>query len=157
MTRSIIYARDIHGGIGFKGDLPWPRAPKDMTRFKQLTEGTSVIMGRKTFESIGKPLPKRQNIVLSSGFSAEGVLVCQSVEEALMRAEYPDLFFIGGARVYRDSVRYCESVYETVIEAGFLSDVKIPVDLLKGFEKVQSYSVEDLSFKITFNDYRRVL
>ena len=93
-----------NGVIGLDGDIPW-RIPEDLRHFKAVTTGHPVVMGRVTYESIGRPLPNRTNIVVTStpGWSADGVTVVGSVEQALdtaRSADAGDVMVIGGARVY---------------------------------------------------------
>jgi len=93
-----------NGVIGREGDIPW-RIPEDMKHFRAVTSGHTVVMGRLTYESIGRPLPHRRNIVVTRtpGWSAEGVTVVGSVEEALDKANADgdgDVMVIGGAQVY---------------------------------------------------------
>jgi dihydrofolate reductase len=92
-----------NGVIGRDGDIPW-RIPEDMRHFRQVTSGNAVVMGRRTYESIGRPLPHRTNIVVTRtpGWTAEGVSVATSVEEALemARSAPGDVMVIGGAQVY---------------------------------------------------------
>ena len=92
-----------NGVIGVDGELPW-HLPEDLAHFKRVTTGHTVVMGRKTFESIGRPLPRRTNVVVSRqpGWSAEGVLAAGSLEEALHLAEKHDgdAMVIGGAQIY---------------------------------------------------------
>jgi dihydrofolate reductase len=93
-----------NGVIGRDGDIPW-RIPEDMRHFREVTTGSSVVMGRRTYESIGRPLPRRTNIVVTRtpGWSAEGVTVAASVDEALVaaRGAAGDVMVIGGAQIYR--------------------------------------------------------
>lgn len=99
MTLSIIVATDLNGLIGKDNTLPW-HLPADLKYFKETTTGKTVIMGRKTFESIGRPLPNRKNIVISkSGFHHEGVEVFKSLEEAT--DNNPNAFLIGGSQLYK--------------------------------------------------------
>jgi dihydrofolate reductase len=92
-----------HGVIGRDGDIPW-RIPEDMRHFREVTTGHTVVMGRVTYESIGRPLPNRENIVITRDpdWSAEGVTVVGSIEEALAVAENlpGDVMVIGGAQIY---------------------------------------------------------
>lgn len=101
----IIVAVAQNGVIGSDGDMPW-RVPSDLRYFKETTLGHAVVMGRKTFESIGKPLPDRFNIVLSrqADFAPDGVAVVQTPEEAMALADdhgFDKLFVIGGGEIYR--------------------------------------------------------
>lgn len=120
---AIIVAYDTNLAIGKHGDLPWGRAlPGDLAHFRQLTRGGSVIMGRRTFESIGKkPLPERENIVISSRpTGVEKVLTAIDLESALALARYP-VFIIGGAQVYAAALKHSDidTIYATEVEASF--------------------------------------
>lgn len=114
-------AMDRTGAIGFNGDLPWGRSLKgDLAHFKRITQGGSIIMGRKTFESIGsKPLPNRENIVLSSKPSGvPGVLTALSLSSAYALARYL-IFVIGGAQVYCQALDDMDELYITYVDAEF--------------------------------------
>lgn len=120
---AIIVAYDTNLAIGKHGDLPWGRAlPGDLAHFRKLTRGGSVIMGRRTFESIGKkPLPERENIVISSRpTGVEKVLTAMDLESALALARYP-AFIIGGAQVYAAALKHpdIDTIYATEVEASF--------------------------------------
>ena len=120
-TKALVVAMDRTGAIGFNGDLPWGRSLKsDLAHFKRITQGGSIIMGRKTFESIGsKPLPNRENIVLSSKPSGvPGVLTALSLSSAYALARYP-IFVIGGARVYHQALDDMDELYITHVDAEF--------------------------------------
>ena len=106
-------------GIGFDGDLLY-KIPADMKRFKELTEGHVVIMGRKTWESLPekfRPLPNRHNIVLTrdAAYDAPGATVCSSLEDALesLRNNPLDIFLIGGATIYQEGMQYADTLYLT--------------------------------------------
>lgn len=123
MEKAIVVAYDTNRAIGRGGDLPWGRSlPADLANFKRLTKGGDVIMGRKTFESIGsRPLPERENIVISSRpTGVKGVLTAVNLESALALARYKT-FIIGGARVYDDALNTPEidTIYATEIDASF--------------------------------------
>lgn len=112
---------DRNNAIGFKNDLPWGRALKDdMLHFMRTTRGTSVIMGRKTFESMGsKLLPDRENIVVSRNPTAvQGVLTALSLEAAYALARYP-VFVIGGGQIYQDSINDMDRLVVTHVDAEF--------------------------------------
>ena len=124
MKIAIVVAYDEDRGIGAHGDLPWGRSlPGDLAHFKRLTDGGSVIMGRKTFESIGsRPLPNRQNIVLSrSPIAIDGVLYAKSLEEAINMAQ-DDIFIIGGQGVFEEALPQVSTIYATEVHHTF-SDV----------------------------------
>ncbi len=124
MEKAIVVAYDTNRAIGRGGDLPWGRSLlADLAQFKRLTKGSDVIMGRKTFESIGsRPLPERENIVISSRpTGVKGVLTAVNLESALVLARYKT-FIIGGAQVYGDALNTPEidTIYATEIDASFL-------------------------------------
>jgi dihydrofolate reductase len=112
--------------IGRDGALPW-RLPEDMKFFRTLTTGHPVVMGRKTWESLGKPLPNRRNIVLSRTMSpVEGAEVVRSVE-ALNALHLPgDVYVIGGAEIYKLLMPECAAVYLTVLTAEAEGDTRFP-------------------------------
>jgi dihydrofolate reductase len=123
MKKAIVVAYDKNRAIGRNGDLPWGRSlPADLAHFKKLTKGGNVIMGRKTFESIGsRPLPDRENIVISSRpTGVKKVLTAMNLQSALALSRYPT-FIIGGAQVYKDALDTPEidTIYATEVDAVF--------------------------------------
>ncbi len=113
--RGMIVAVSPEGIIGAGGTIPW-RYPGDMRRFKRVTSGSTVVMGRVTFESIGKALPGRRNIVVTSGrIDAPGIESVGSVEEALALAGEVDVWFIGGARIYADAMEHVDVIDVTYV------------------------------------------
>jgi dihydrofolate reductase len=134
MTLSLIWAQASNGVIGRNGALPW-RLPADLARFKRLTMGHHLIMGRKTWESIGKPLPGRTSVVLtrSPDFQAPpGVLVCHDLGDAVLRAESngdAEPFVIGGAEVYAAALPRADRLYRTFVEHPFEGDARFDPDL----------------------------
>ena len=121
MVKAIVVAYGKNGEIGANGDLPWGRKlPADLANFKRLTTGGSIVMGRKTFESIGsKPLPNRENIVVSSRpTGVASVLTAVDLDSAYALARYP-VFIIGGARVYQSSLDDTDIIYATEVQAEF--------------------------------------
>ncbi len=117
----MIVAMDKLGTIGFNNDLPWGRGLKDdLANFRRLTTGKTVIMGRRTFESIGsKPLPNRQNIVLTrTPTGVKGVLSAASLEAAYALAQY-DIAVIGGAQVYAAALGDIDELVITYVDAEF--------------------------------------
>ncbi|WIF94904.1 dihydrofolate reductase [Caminicella sporogenes] len=129
MNISIIAAMDKNGLIGKNGVLPW-HLPKDLEYFKKVTTGHIVIMGRKTYESLGKPLQKRRNIVLTNNksFKADGVEIVYSVEEALSKIYKKDeeVFIIGGKKIYEQFISVSNKLYITKIEYEFKGDTYFP-------------------------------
>ena len=116
--------------IGRDNRLPW-RLPADLRRFKELTMGHTLLLGRKTFESIGRPLPGRTMLVVSrqEGYAPEGVSVARSVQEALAQAREAgesELFVAGGAEIYRQTLPVADRLHLTRIEEDFAGDVYFP-------------------------------
>jgi dihydrofolate reductase len=126
MRRSIIVAATENGVIGVDNRLPW-RLPADLARFKQLTMGHHLIMGRRTYESIGRPLPGRITVVLTrtAGFDVPGVVVARSLDDAFAQATArndDEPFVCGGADVYAQALGECDRVYLTVVEREYTGD-----------------------------------
>ena len=128
MKISLVVATDLEGVIGNEGALPW-HLPADLRRFRKLTLGKPIIMGRKTYESIGKPLAGRQNIILTrrDGYRPSGCEVASSAEEALHIARRADeIMVIGGAAVYAEFLPQAGRIYLTVVKDRFPGDTKFP-------------------------------
>jgi dihydrofolate reductase len=125
---SLIVAMAQNGVIGRGNALPW-HLPEDLKHFKATTMGKPMLMGRKTFESIGRALPGRLNLVLTRdpGWSAPGASVVHSVEEALARAgESEELMVIGGAEIYRLVMPFARRIYLTHVQADVPGDAFFP-------------------------------
>ena len=136
---SLVVAMARNRVIGRDNGLPW-RLSEDLKRFKATTLGKPVLMGRKTFESIGKPLPGRRNIVLTRdrAWHAEGVDVVRSVEEALLLVQdAPELAVIGGAEIYRIILPIAHRIYLTRVEADVVGDTLFPVLDVTEWDEVQ--------------------
>jgi dihydrofolate reductase len=139
---SLIVAMDEKRGIGKDGKLPW-RLSSDLKRFRELTMGHHMIVGRKTFESIGKPLPGRQTIVVTRNpsFKADGCLVAGSVQAALALAQErgePEVFVIGGAEIYTQTLDAADRVYLTQVRAEVDADTFFPELKREGWTERQS-------------------
>ncbi len=124
---SLIVAAARNNAIGKGNTLPWS-LPNDLKHFRDLTAGHAVIMGRKTFESIGRPLPKRRNIVITrqDDYRPEGVEVVNSLDEALRRAGEGEAFVIGGGEIFKQSLPLADRVYLTRVEADVEGDAFFP-------------------------------
>jgi dihydrofolate reductase len=126
---SIIAALSKNHVIGINNQLPW-RIPADLKHFKTVTMGHPVIMGRKTFESIGKPLPGRKNIVLSRGdFKAEGIEVVKTLDQAIEKVKMEntdEVFIIGGAQIYEQAMSKAQRLYLTLIDKEIEGDAYFP-------------------------------
>ncbi len=131
---SIIVAAAENGIIGSKGDMPW-KLSSDLKRFKAITTGNPIIMGRKTFESIGRPLPDRHNIVVSRNASIgiDGVVVSKSADDALAVARNwaeangaKEICIIGGGEIYRQFMDIADRIYFTKVLAAPDGDTCFP-------------------------------
>lgn len=125
---SLIVAMDDNRLIGSNNGLPW-HLPADLAYFKRTTMGKPIVMGRKTFESIGKPLPGRRNIVVSRdpGFSAAGCDVANSIDDAMdLCADDEEIMLIGGASLYQQSLERAAQLYITRIHHSFTGDTWFP-------------------------------
>ncbi|MDY7223976.1 dihydrofolate reductase [Halalkalibacterium halodurans] len=125
---SFIVAMDKHRLIGKENDLPW-RLPADLAHFKRVTSGHTVIMGRKTYESIGKPLPNRRNVVVtrSQAYTAEGVDIVHSIDEAIRLTEHEnETFVIGGSELFKAFWPHADRMYVTYIDEVFDGDTYFP-------------------------------
>jgi dihydrofolate reductase len=125
---SIVVATDQHNAIGRDGQLPW-RLPDDLKRFKALTLGKPVVMGRKTWDSIGRPLPGRRNIVVSRqpNLQLDGATVVGSFEAALGAAgDGPEVCVIGGAEIYRLALPCTSIIHLTRVHATVDADTRFP-------------------------------
>ena len=125
---ALIAAVARNGVIGLHGRLPW-RLPDDLKRFRALTTGHAIVMGRKTWDSIGRPLPERQNIVVTRrrDFAAPGAIVAHSLPEAIGLATLPSpVFVIGGEAIYRDALPLADLLFLTEIDRDFDGDARFP-------------------------------
>lgn len=130
MRIALIAAAAENGIIGRDNQLPW-HLPDEFRHFKQTTEGHHVIMGRRTWESRGKPLPKRANVVVTSqaDYPAPGAIVVRSLSEALRRAEEAgeeEAFVIGGTLLYAEALAIADRLYLTRVHATFVGDAVFP-------------------------------
>lgn len=125
---TIIVATDANNGIGIHNSLPW-HLPEDLAHFKRLTSGHPIIMGRKTFDSIGRPLPNRRNIVITrnAGWRHDGVECAGSLEEARkLVADADQAFVIGGAQVYGQAMPLVARLVITRIARTYECDAFFP-------------------------------
>lgn len=142
MHISIVVATAENGVIGIENRLPW-RLSSDLKNFKKLTSGHAILMGRKTYESIGKPLPKRRNLVISRdpAYQAEGCEVFQSIEAAIEAAQAQnetEVFVIGGAQIYRQVLPKADKIYLTRVKAAVEGDAFFEIDHLDQWKEVDT-------------------
>ena len=125
---ALVAAMSENRVIGRDNQLPW-HLPADLKFFKQLTSGHVIIMGRKTFESMGKPLPDRTNIIVTRdrNYEAPGALVVGSLDEALqLRTEHAEVFVLGGGELFRAAMPIADRIYLTLVHAHINGDVQFP-------------------------------
>jgi dihydrofolate reductase len=124
---TLVVAMDAQRGIGVDNQLPW-HLPEDLAHFKRVTLDRPIIMGRKTFDSIGRPLPKRRNIVVTRNrdWSHEGVEVAGSLQEALALAGDAQASIIGGAQIFGESMAIADRMIVTHIDAVYRCDTFFP-------------------------------
>ena len=155
---TLIAAIDENSVLGKDNQLIW-HLPEDLKRFKRLTTGHAIVMGRKTFESLPKALPNRHNIVVTrnQNYSKEGVTVCHSLEAAIECAKNDDQPFVfGGGQVYEQAIELADVIELTKIHAQFEGDVFFPeIDLKKwSVEKEERMSHPD--FEYSFITYTKI-
>ena len=123
---SIIVATSKNRVIGNNNSLIW-KLPADLKRFKQMTTDNTIVMGRKTYESIGKPLPNRRNIIITrdTNYLVDNCEIVNSLEEALMLCNN-DCFIIGGGEIYKQSMNVADKIYLTLIHEYFEGDTYFP-------------------------------
>lgn len=129
-TISAIVAMAENRVIGNNNQLPW-RLPADLKHFKAITTGHPILMGRKTYESIGKPLPNRLNIILThqASFQATGCLIATSLDDVIsyvQKENIQEIFIIGGAEIYRQFLPRVERLYLTIVHHSFDGDAYFP-------------------------------
>ena len=125
---SMIFAMGRDNALGYKNKMPW-HLPADLAYFKRVTIGQPVIMGRKTFDSLGRPLPGRENIVVTRNkdFSHDGCIVVNSIEKAKELVKDKEAFIIGGAEIYKAFLPIADRMYITEIDNEFEADTFFPI------------------------------
>lgn len=146
--------------IGAGNRMPW-HLSADLKRFRQITLGKPILMGRKTYESIGRPLPERHNIVLTGNprFRAPGCTVVDSLDKALAIArEAPELMVIGGAVLYRACLPWADRIYLTLIHQAFQGDTFLPEIDWTAWQEITRVDVDDdrqAGLSYSFIDYEK--
>lgn len=161
MQINLIVAADENNAIGFGNQMPW-HLPVDLKYFKRITLGYPVIMGRKTFESIGRLLPNRRNIIISrAGFAVAGAEVFSSIDEAFAALEKEDVVFvIGGGQIYKQTIDQAFKVYLTRVHTKATNaDTYFPALSELNWRLLESETVladEKNAFDVTFNVFERI-
>jgi dihydrofolate reductase len=137
MIIAAIVATDLNNAIGKNNQLLW-HLPADLKFFKTTTMGCPVIMGRKTYESIGRLLPGRKNIIITrnSDYKIEGAQIFNSIEDAIKSLNEEKIFIIGGAEIYNQSLNFTNEVYRTLVKHSFEADTYFPELENKNFKLV---------------------
>ncbi|HCL65409.1 MAG TPA: diacylglycerol kinase [Rhizobium sp.] len=163
---TIVVAVSENGVIGNDGDMPW-KLSTDLKRFKALTLGKPLIMGRKTFESIGRPLPGRPHVIVSRNpdFHPDGIEVAPSLEAAIDRAAaiagglgVDEIFVVGGGDIYRQALPLADTLHVTHVEAELAGDTRFPSVDPRVFEKIEESPVpagEKDTYATRYAIYRR--
>ncbi len=130
MIISCIVAKSSNNVIGFENDIPW-YLPADLKHFKKITTGHHILMGRKCYKSIGRPLPNRTNMIVTRDpfFVSTGCIVCHSIEEGLEQAHQngeSEVFVIGGGEIYRQTMGLWDKLYLTEVNLKVKGDVFFP-------------------------------
>lgn len=164
MTVSLIVASSLNHGIGKDNQLPW-HLPADLKFFKQTTMGCPVIMGRKTFQSIGRTLPGRKNVVITrdASFNQDGrfdISTAPGLQEALDQvAGAKEVFIIGGGEIFRQSMAMADTIYLTVVNTTLDADVFFPEIDPAQFRLVweEAHQADDKNtFDYTFQKYQKL-
>ena len=160
---TIVVAMGKNREIGADNQLLW-HLPKDLKQFKELTSGHPIIMGRKTYESIGKPLPNRTNIVISrkNDWFEEGILIVGSIKEALKFAKKIDenVFIIGGGTIYEQTIDLADQLEVTLVDAELKADTFFPkIDEKKWLKTNETTHKKDEKnqFDFSFQTFERIL
>lgn len=164
---SLIVAMSNNHVIGNDNMLPW-HLPNDLQYFKQVTMGKPIIMGRKTFESIGRPLPGRRNIIISrqADYQPNNVDVVDSIEKAIELASnialvdgHEEVMVIGGAQIYEQALPFADRLYITHVDAEINGDAFFPefnTDLYRISQKASYQSTQDNPYNYRFDVYDRI-
>ena len=155
---TIVVATDAQGGIGINNTLPW-RLPEDLAHFKRVTSGHPIIMGRKTFDSIGRPLPNRRNIVVTRNaqWSHEGVEAVGSLDAARALVGDTPAHVIGGAQIYAEALPVTDRLIVTEIGKRFDCDAFFPAIDPQQWEEIsrESHRSAEQDFDYAFVIYQR--
>ena len=154
MKISIVVAIAANNAIGKDNQLLW-RLPNDLKHFKQITSGHTIIMGRKTYDSVGKPLPNRRNVVITrQNINIEGCEVVNSLDAALaLCADEPEVFIVGGAEIYKQAMQATDRIYLTIVHQDFDGDTyfaEIKADEWKESEREDYQPDEKHQFAYSF-------
>lgn len=158
----LIVAKASNNVIGDKNNLIW-HLPNDLKHFKTITTGHPIIMGRKTYESLGRPLPNRTNIIITrdQSFIDDKIIVTHSLDQALEKAKdiNEDVFIIGGGEIYKQAMEYVDVIYITEVHHEFNGDTYFPEIDEESFEEVERVhhmKDEKHPYAYSFVTYKRI-
>jgi len=155
---SLIVAVADHGVIGINNRMPW-HLPEDLKRFKALTMGHHIIMGRKTYESLGRLLPGRTTVIVTRNpeYAVEGALIAHSLDEALaLCADDSEPFLIGGAQLYKAGLARATEIYLTRVHADFAGDAYLPEFDLSAWDELSTERLtSEKGLAYSYIHYRR--
>jgi dihydrofolate reductase len=156
---SLIVAFANHNVIGINNTLPW-HLPEDLKRFRALTTGHHIIMGRKTYESIGRLLPGRTTMIVTRNkdYKVEGALIAHSLQAAwILAASDAEPFMIGGAELYKEGLKLATKLYITQVHADFAGDAFFPdIDLNQWQESEREAHISDNGLQFDYVTYLRI-
>ena len=160
MRIHLIWAQDSNGGIGKKGALPW-HISEDLKNFKKITLNATIIMGRKTHESIGRILDGRENIILTNNnlYKKEGALIFNNLNTIFEEfSSHKELMVIGGAEIYKLVLPFTNKLYLTHIHKEFHGDTWFPNLCLSNWEVIEEevHKNEDIQIEYTYKTYFRI-
>ena len=150
---TILAACSKNNVIGINNELPW-HLPEDLKRFKSITTGKNVLMGRKTYQSIGRPLPNRTNIVLTrdENFKPDGVLTYNNIND--IKSKFDDIIVIGGEEIYKQLLNDSDVIELTLIEKEFDGDAFFP-EIGEEWIEEKRESFENEKFKYHYITYKK--
>lgn len=154
MTLELIWAESRNGIIGDSNNLVW-NFKNDMDYFKKTTINNTIVMGRKTFESIGIPLPKRRNIVMTKESSYKNLEV-MTFEEVIELSKDERVIIVGGLQIYKLFIEYADVIYQTIIEKDYKGDTEAPTIPTNLFNLTSQSQIYEDSTLLKFNKYERV-
>ena len=156
---SLIVAYAKNNVIGINNTLPW-HLPEDLKRFRALTMGHHIIMGRKTYESLGRLLPGRTTVIVTrnKGFKVEGALIAHSLQAALvLAADDVEPFVIGGAELYKDGLKLATKLYITEVQADYVGDAFFePINVNVWHEISRTAQVSEKDIAYDYVSYERI-
>jgi len=157
---SIIAAVSENNAIGLNNQLIW-HLPADLQFFKRTTLNCTIIMGRKTFDSIGKALPKRKNIVITThkNLDASGCVVVSNIKEAIAEADSEEVFIVGGANIYAQSMSIADKLYITEVHHSFEADTFFPeidIQIWTETSRENHFKDEKHAYDFSFVTYEKI-